>query len=550
MLWVILTALVLVAVVTGCDGMWRYDARLVAADSLIHDHPDSALALVEAVAPDSLTREGDRAYRDLLLTQGRYRSYVTATSDSDINRALDYYRRHDGEREKLTRAYIYKGAVMEELGLPDTAMIYYKYAEATAAPDDYFNLGYTNLRIGDLYYNNHSFDGNTTQKYENAAKYMSLANDSLFHFISLNNLGCSYRYDKPQKAEEILLKAQRLAKALNDSMLIFSSAQSLLVLYYYCSRYSEARTLLHQVHPERFQYLDVGLYFCASNVFSKCNKLDSSRLFLDLAKKNMLQDVPLHRIYYLESLGEYALAQGDTVAWLKNNEQSQLIADSLKSNQEKIKLLKIEKSYDERNEILNSAKQHSTRIVLYTIILVVSLLLFAAALWYYNRKHRYDKLIVQLRKECDNQTHDLSHLQQKYDELIINDQGLKEFITAHTAMLRQIIESAYHAPKNALSNEIKQIVKLQDNNSDNWVKLFSYLDNEYHSIMKLTHDNYPQLNNRELLMIALTRLGYTCAQIAIILDYSNATSISTIRKRIAQKMGISYSLLEYVSLFD
>ena len=60
-------ALVLVAVVTGCGGMHRYDARLAAADSLMHDVPDSALALVQAVDPASLTREGDRAYRDLLL---------------------------------------------------------------------------------------------------------------------------------------------------------------------------------------------------------------------------------------------------------------------------------------------------------------------------------------------------------------------------------------------------------------------------------------------------------------------------------------------------
>ena len=29
---------------------------------------------------------------------------------------------------------------MEELGHPDSAMHYYKTAEATAAPDDYYNL--------------------------------------------------------------------------------------------------------------------------------------------------------------------------------------------------------------------------------------------------------------------------------------------------------------------------------------------------------------------------------------------------------------------------
>jgi len=139
---ILLMVAALVSTVTGCQGEARYDARLTVADSLLTSNPDSALALVEALALDSLSTDGDRAYRDLLLTQARYKCYITATSDSDINRALGYYRAHSGEQEKLTRAYIYKGAVMEELGHPDSAMLYYKHAEATAAPDDYFNLGY------------------------------------------------------------------------------------------------------------------------------------------------------------------------------------------------------------------------------------------------------------------------------------------------------------------------------------------------------------------------------------------------------------------------
>lgn len=40
---------VLVAVVTGCDGTPRYDSRLAAADSLMRDAPDSALAIVETI---------------------------------------------------------------------------------------------------------------------------------------------------------------------------------------------------------------------------------------------------------------------------------------------------------------------------------------------------------------------------------------------------------------------------------------------------------------------------------------------------------------------
>ena len=56
---VILVIVTLVAVVTGCSRAPRYDSRLVAADSLMHDAPDSALAIIDAVSLDSLATEAD-----------------------------------------------------------------------------------------------------------------------------------------------------------------------------------------------------------------------------------------------------------------------------------------------------------------------------------------------------------------------------------------------------------------------------------------------------------------------------------------------------------
>ena len=87
---IILIAAVLVALVTGCDGMQRYDGRLVAADSLMWNDPDSALAIVQGIGDSTLRGQGDRAYRDLLLTQARYKCYahITAADDSAIIRLI------------------------------------------------------------------------------------------------------------------------------------------------------------------------------------------------------------------------------------------------------------------------------------------------------------------------------------------------------------------------------------------------------------------------------------------------------------------------------
>ena len=122
---VVILYLSILAVVSiaGCDSRHSYDARLRTADSLLRvNNPDSALQVLSVMDSAGLRSASDRAYHALLLTQAQYRSYADISSDSTINVALDYYKRHDGEQEKLTRSYIYKGAVTEVLGNPESAM--------------------------------------------------------------------------------------------------------------------------------------------------------------------------------------------------------------------------------------------------------------------------------------------------------------------------------------------------------------------------------------------------------------------------------------------
>ena len=547
---VIVVALVLVAVVTGCGGMHRYDARLAAADSLMHDVPDSALALVQAVDPASLTREGDRAYRDLLLTQARYRCYITATSDSDINRALAYYRHHDSEREKLTRAYIYKGAVMEELGHPDSAMLYYKHAEATADEKDYANLGYVKMRIGTLYTNYYSMDGNDIKKYEEALMCYNNTNDTTSLFLCMNNLGCLYRETNPEKAVQLLQKASFIAKELKDTSFIISNNHALLVQYFYYGRFEEAHALIPQIISCLDQIKDYQLLFLISNVYSRIHVLDSAQFYINKAIINHERDsMPYYQMYFFESLGEYELAKGDTLASLNYHQKSEQIASTLKSNNIKLNILDTEKQFDNDQYVRNRLKSRKLRTSLNIFIAFFLLTVICFACYYYYKKHRYDNLINELKQEYQNQANNLISLHNSIKELKICDENLKDFITSHTTLMQKVLEACYQAPKNVLGKEIKQIVLFQDKNKNNWEKLYHYIDAQYNDIMKTTKQNYPHLHERDLLLLALSCMGYSCAQIAIIMGYSNATTIGGNRLRLAKKMNLKGSLIDYINTF-
>ena len=171
---------ILAGLLAGCHDTPHYDQRLMKADSLLQNIHDSHLALeqLNGLQRNSLSGEGNKAYYDLLLTQARYKCYIKATSDSNINRALKYYTQHSDEQDKLLRAYIYKGAVMEELGKPDSAMTMYKQAETVILPTDYFNQGYVKMRMGDLYNQHHAYGGRNIEKLEQALERFRRAQDT------------------------------------------------------------------------------------------------------------------------------------------------------------------------------------------------------------------------------------------------------------------------------------------------------------------------------------------------------------------------------------
>jgi len=176
--------------------------------------------------------------------------------------------------------------------------------------------------------------------------------------------------------------------------------------------------------------------------------------------------------------------------------------------------------------------------------IIISLMILALLL--YRRVHRYDNLVLELKDQSRSQLSDLADMQQNISEMQIKDERLKGFISSHMDMMREMIEACYHEPNNRIAENMKRIVKFQGSNKDNWVKLYDYIDIEHNDIMTRTRQNYPDLNDRDLLLLALTCMGFTYIQTAIIMGYSNATSVSVLKQRLAKKMGLDCSLNEYI----
>ena len=148
-------AILLLLCITACQKQCLVASKLLQAEALMYTHPDSALQMLEAIPdPEKLTGQEQADYA-LLLTQARSRCRITATSDSLIRIATNYYRHSDDYARKATALY-YLSDVYMDMNKYTEAVVPLKQAEEVVEDADakvqsliYSNLGYLNRKSGD-----------------------------------------------------------------------------------------------------------------------------------------------------------------------------------------------------------------------------------------------------------------------------------------------------------------------------------------------------------------------------------------------------------------
>ncbi len=558
-IWVLL---VLGAVVTGCEGARRYDSRLTAADSLMRSAPDSALMIVDAINRDSLTDEADRAYRDLLLTQARYRCYITATSDSDINRALAWYRAHPADREKLTRAYIYKGAVMEELGHPDSAMLYYKTAEATAAPDDYFNLGYSKMRIASLYQDQISQDSVAIIRLKQAIHYFDILNDTNYLISCFGDLGaiCGVRY--PDSTEYYLTHAIELAQQFN-SIKQYTYKSKLAGFYYYSKEnYHKANQLAMEImRYGRDLCGEEQFYYYSALSYLKLGKIDSAKYILSITPP---PSNPGDSMLRLDVITEIAKKENNNKILSDASIQSKALTTKYISNLSEKELVAAELDF-EKQQIEAQNANHKTRVKNLIILLGIALfLLLAFAI--FNYRMRQSLLIFNKEKESIRHEFELSlsKLQVQLDEANKNNRNVSQQVSDRLDALKEL----YQCLRVRINDDtkVKRIVPLNSllksmndrhellnaNLSDRfWTKLKISVDNEYNGIGSYVEQNYPELSQKHLRLFYLYCANISPQIIILCLNMKSASNVSNYKnKLIREKMGLDMSFNEFIRLYQ
>ncbi|MBP3671480.1 MAG: hypothetical protein J6J06_05910, partial [Bacteroidaceae bacterium] len=101
--------LVVLLLVVACGSDKHQLALLDSAETVMTTAPDTALALLDSIDSDRLSR-ADNARYALLRSQALDKNYIDVTNDSLINIAVKYYQKHRNPRYEML-AHYYNGRV-------------------------------------------------------------------------------------------------------------------------------------------------------------------------------------------------------------------------------------------------------------------------------------------------------------------------------------------------------------------------------------------------------------------------------------------------------
>lgn len=535
----------------SCSGQQNYDGRLTAADSLIKLDVDSALAVLTAISPDGLANDADRAYHALLLTEARYKCYIPATSDSAVNLALDYYEQHGQEREKLTRAYIFKGAVMEELGENREAMQHYKKALSQVAADDYFNQGYIRLRMGNIYRNNLVADSADIMMFKEALNYFKQVPDSFYVLTCLAEIGSSYGKNNPDSVLGYLCRADTLAAALHADQLqtinrIFIAKH--LMLSRDAQDIDKAKSIaLTLLRDHQDQDVAEDLLMITAFTLAKQNKPDSAMFYLNQMDGEF--KTPNDMVFYHNCLAEVARARGDIPAYQYHFERADVLDDSLSQNDVQKQLRDVETQYD--NEALKYENlRYRTRLTISLLVAALALSLMTIILMAYRRKLSRRKQQLKEMEDVIDRLHDeQAQLSRQFENDKVMNDKLKEAIQRQIEMFTALVEKhqkQFTTDPKGFAKLFKSVYSVTQPDSTFWASVHAYADSLTDNLVSRTVEAYPELLDTDVQVLSLCCSNLPTTVIMACMGYNDAHSVYNKKRRIAETMGLEDKLDDYI----
>lgn len=510
----LMMAIAAMALCQGCTSRTDHEAdtAMEHAETLMQEHPDSALTILQQIPREQITGKRRRALHALLLSQAYDKNWIDLTSDTLIAPAVDYFRSTEENHYKAL-AYFYAGRVYFNAKNYIAALISLCDAEKEAKRlDDPILKGLISSNISYIYYNL----GQIAQELEytkKAVDYFKTTNKTEYIDYAVieysRSLTNNMRYDEALEVIQPILngdsttlnKAQLSEAFIIKSLPFIGKHQPDSVVYY----------LTNALQTDASQ-LDIMSYRNLIDAYVNLNQLADAERIIKVAQQIYGKD------FYIPFSLPQAKQDFKTAFYALHNDVAQV--DSVYIRQNKMNLAAALSTYFEEKSLqsMQKAKWQRQQIIL-TACLFVTLLL-SIIMFLINRNKTKSNRIQIFMSEASALKSELSTL----NAANLNaNKHVRDLLSGKFEHLDRLCSLYYSSvddtkQRKSISNEVIKEIGEFKNNPKIIVTLEELVNKYCDNLMTNFHADFPKTSSASACLFLYTILGFSSRSISIFLE--------------------------------
>ena len=552
-------------------------AELSRAESVMWEHPDSALSILRSMPQSSLSSGKNYATWALLLAQARDKVYGKRLpdslnipfSDKLVQDAMDYFEKED-DLKRMAQAYYYKGQLLEDQKkLTEAIPLFLKSKDIMTRLDEPLFTYLICQSLGNTYRYQDLYEESLVQL-KDAYQYALRSGNGERISYALSELGRTYVHiNEMDSALFYFGKSLENAKRLGNLELEAMAMGELGFVYGKLRLYENALQYIRKEVDIKQEISCRELpqaYYGLGYVFFDAGQLDSSKVYF-------LKSLETDNLYTLKGaydfLSKIEEEQNKYTDAIYYNKQYRIYSDSIYVLTHTYDLAELQARYD-HERLLNINNQLKLEKTNQEIIgLFVTAVLLILIIVYQYRVLRKEKSLAHAReqiriykesirenenriKENEQLIATLNNKQQEIDEIVSENKSLlDQNAESHKEIEKyeELLKSSYKK----LDEQLPYFDKLKDLKEHprylkdaDWSLIINWTNLQYHQFYTRLEKDFPDFSELDKRYCCLIKMGFSSSQIAVFAN-SLPESVSKQKQRIKQRIKKSKQIPSDVS---
>lgn len=500
-------------------------SRLERAQRVMDSRPDSALAILDSINPDSLTSTEHKARYAVLAAQASFKNKIIPTDDSLLRIAVDYYKGRGDSAEM--KALFYMGNVRYYRGFYASAIVPAMHARELAIKlgDDYWRAKSAEM-LADIYSSTYYDDSDMRKE---AVEYYLKAGKIPNHRYAICDLALGEgNRGNFNRAIKLLDSIAKIARRQSDASLLLYNLQEKLPFCLLLGKKEEAKETVCEIKnlapdikltPKQSTYF-AEVYFDSNDTVIGQEMLKNA---LDSAS-DYSSKIVANKAYLDFCFRQGNYTEAEKIANLMIDDVNVAVNDALEQS-----VMVAQRDYYESLAVFESEKSRSLKIIIIlSIIFFVIVVFFIIIVFRLKIKLNKNKLensmskIRELIADAKERTLFINDLQAQI-ALSHNDMNhvLYKVFNERLYLLNKLCEQFYEKNNSMNQTSIekqieREIKELQSDN--NLSELLNSINEVYEGFVDRLGEQCPFLKESDINLIALIHVGLSPKAICLMLN--------------------------------